>query len=58
MSIYCIGDLHGRFDLFSMILEKIKFDHKKDTLYLSEEITKPFFWIQFQNMILLWQIPN
>ncbi len=34
MSIYCIGDLHGRFDLFSMILEKIKFDHKKDTLYL------------------------
>ncbi len=34
MSIYCIGDLHGRFDLFSMILEKIKFDYKKDTLYL------------------------
>lgn len=34
MSIYCIGDLHGRIDLFSMILEKIKFDHKKDILYL------------------------
>lgn len=34
MATYCIGDLHGRFDLFSMILEKIKFDHKKDMLYL------------------------
>lgn len=33
MAIYCISDLHGRFDLFSMILDKIKFDHSKDTLY-------------------------
>ncbi len=34
MATYCISDLHGRYDLFMMLLEKIEFDHKKDVLYL------------------------
>lgn len=33
MSTYCIGDLHGRYDLFQMLLNKINFDLQKDILY-------------------------
>lgn len=38
MSIYCIGDLHGRYDLFTMLLERIDFDPLKDKLYLLGDV--------------------
>lgn len=34
MATYCIGDLHGRYDLFLMLLTKIQFNPKKDHIYL------------------------
>lgn len=38
MSIYCVGDLHGRFDLFNMLLQKIKFNPNEDKLYLLGDV--------------------
>ena len=38
MSIYCIGDLHGRYDLFSMLLKKINFTPQTDKLYLLGDV--------------------
>lgn len=32
--IYCIGDLHGRYDLFQEALKKIDFNSKVDKIYL------------------------
>ena len=31
---YCIGDLHGRYDLLKKALDRINFDNNKDNLYL------------------------
>lgn len=38
MSTYCISDLHGRYDLFLGILEKINFDYDNDKLYILGDI--------------------
>ncbi len=38
MSIYCIGDLHGRYDLFVSLLNKISFCPEKDKLYILGDI--------------------
>ena len=38
MSIYCVGDLHGRHDLFEALLEKVNFDVKRDHLYLLGDV--------------------
>ena len=38
MAVYCIGDLHGCYDEFQKILEKIKFDDKCDELYLTGDL--------------------
>lgn len=38
MSLYCIGDLHGRYDLFIMALEKINFDNVKDKMYILGDV--------------------
>ena len=38
MSIYCVSDIHGRFDLFSEGLNKIDFNHQKDKLYILGDI--------------------
>ncbi|WP_214482938.1 metallophosphoesterase [Bacillus sp. SM2101] len=38
MSLYCIGDLHGRYDLFTMALDKINFDHGKDKMYILGDV--------------------
>lgn len=38
MAIYCVGDLHGRFDLFQMLLTKINFDPQKDKLYVLGDV--------------------
>lgn len=38
MSIYCLGDLHGRYDLFNLLLKKIKFNPDEDKLYLLGDI--------------------
>lgn len=38
MAIYCIGDLHGRFDLFQMLLNKIGFNHNNDKLYVLGDV--------------------
>lgn len=38
MATYCIGDLHGRYDLFMMMLKKIQFDSKQDHIYLLGDV--------------------
>lgn len=38
MSVYCIGDLHGRYDLFLMALEEINFDIEKDKIYILGDV--------------------
>ena len=38
MATYCIGDLHGRYDLFMMMLDKIQFDLKYDHIYLLGDV--------------------
>ena len=38
MATYCIGDLHGRYDLFMMMLTKIQFDSKQDHIYLLGDV--------------------
>lgn len=38
MAVYCVSDLHGRFDLFEMLLEKIKFNPQKDKLYILGDV--------------------
>lgn len=38
MAVYCIGDLHGRYDLFMMLLDKIRFDPAQDQLYLLGDV--------------------
>lgn len=35
---YCIGDLHGREDLFFRLLEKIEFSPEKDKLYILGDV--------------------
>lgn len=34
MSVYCISDIHGRFDEFMYLLNKIEFNKETDTLYV------------------------
>lgn len=38
MASYCIGDLHGRYDLFLSILDKLHFDESKDILYVLGDV--------------------
>lgn len=38
MSTYCIGDLHGRYDLFRMLLEKIQFNPECDQVYVLGDV--------------------
>ena len=38
MATYCIGDLHGREDLFFQLLEKIEFTPEKDKLYVLGDV--------------------
>jgi len=38
MATYCIGDLHGREDLFFRLLEKISFCTEKDKLYILGDV--------------------
>ncbi len=38
MAVYCIGDLHGCYDEFQKLLEKIKFDEHSDELYLTGDL--------------------
>lgn len=38
MSTYCIGDLHGRYDLFIELLNKIKFSPEKDRIFLLGDV--------------------
>lgn len=38
MSSYCIGDLHGRSDLFFLLLNKIKFNPNSDRLYILGDV--------------------
>ncbi len=38
MTVYAIGDIHGCFDPFMHLLEKIQFDEKKDTLWLTGDL--------------------
>lgn len=38
MATYCIGDLHGREDLFFKLLEKIEFSPDKDKLYILGDV--------------------
>lgn len=38
MASYCIGDLHGRTDLFFSLLEKINFNVERDKLYLLGDV--------------------
>lgn len=38
MSSYCIGDLHGRSDLFFQLLDKINFNPKSDRLYILGDV--------------------
>ncbi len=38
MSVYCIGDLHGRYDLFEKALEAIHFVRGKDKMYLLGDV--------------------
>lgn len=38
MAVYAISDIHGCYDMFIEMLEKIKFDEEKDTLYILGDI--------------------
>ena len=38
MAIYCIGDLHGRYDLLLMLLKKINFTPERDRIYLLGDV--------------------
>lgn len=38
MSSYCIGDLHGRYDLLLMLLDKIKFNPSIDHIYFLGDV--------------------
>ena len=38
MATYCIGDLHGRYDLFMMMLDKIQFNPEDDHIYLLGDV--------------------
>jgi len=38
MATYCIGDLHGRYDLFMMMLDKIQFNFEDDHIYLLGDV--------------------
>ncbi len=38
MATFCIGDLHGREDLFFKLLEKIEFSPDKDKLYILGDV--------------------
>ncbi len=38
MSIFCIGDLHGCYDEFQALLEKIDFDENRDEIYLTGDV--------------------
>lgn len=38
MATYCIGDLHGRDDLFEMLLDKINFNPEKDKVYILGDV--------------------
>lgn len=38
MSIYCIGDLHGRYDLFTELLTQIQFNPAFDKLYFLGDV--------------------
>lgn len=38
MSLYCIGDLHGRYDLLEQALETIRFTPGKDRMYLLGDV--------------------
>ena len=38
MATYCIGDLHGRYDLFIKLLKQISFNPETDTLYLLGDV--------------------
>lgn len=38
MTVYAIGDIQGCFDPFMRLLEKIQFDEKKDTLWLTGDL--------------------
>ena len=38
MAHYCIGDLHGRKELFDDILNQINFDSNKDHVYLLGDV--------------------
>lgn len=38
MACYCIGDLHGCYDEFMQLLDKLKFDEHKDELYLTGDL--------------------
>lgn len=53
MATYCIGDLHGRFDLFQLLLEKIAFDPSQDKLYvLGDVIDRNYGGIQILQYIM------
>ena len=38
MAIYAIGDIQGCFDEFCMLLDKVEFDKKNDTLWLTGDL--------------------
>ena len=38
MSIYAISDIHGCYDMFLEMLDKIQFDETRDTLYILGDI--------------------
>ena len=38
MALYVMSDIHGEYDMFLEILEKIKFDSEKDLLYILGDI--------------------
>ena len=53
MATYCIGDLHGRYDLFASLLNKINFQSDKDKLYvLGDVIDRSYGGIQILKYIM------
>jgi calcineurin-like phosphoesterase family protein len=38
MSYYCVGDLHGNYELFNECFDKINFDYDKDTLFFLGDV--------------------